>query len=143
MGDLERGIPMKRFFPVLVGALAFSAANAQLLFDQGMSTGSWGGSWQNQTAGQNFADVATFSHSVSITQYIYYTNFDPSTFGTMHVKVLADAGGVPGSLITSQDVSVSSFAVDGVYSGNTVYNVTLNLSTINLSAGTYWFGASG
>lgn len=130
---------------LVVAALSVAAASqASLLWDYGQATGTYGGSWQNQTGAQNFADIAVFTGSVSVTGYNYYTDFNPANFSsTMHVKVLSDNGGKPGSLITSQDVSAGNFAVDGVNNGHTIYRVMLSLAAINLGAGTYWFGASG
>lgn len=135
---------MKRALFVLAGICVAGASQATLLWDYGMSTGGYGGSWANTTGGQEFADIAVFTSAVSVTQYIYFTNFDPFNFGTMHVKVFADAGGIPGAPITTQDLAVSGYNIDGVYGGETVYRVALNLSTpVNLGAGTYWWGASG
>jgi hypothetical protein len=134
---------MRRGLFVLAGSVCAAAAHAAILWDYNPSLGTYGGSWQNQTAFQNFAEMATFAQAVSITQYVYFTDFDPSTFGTMHVKTLADSGGTPGAYIDQQDVSVASFSVEGVFSGDTIYRVNLNVAPINLAAGSYWFGASG
>jgi hypothetical protein len=133
---------MKSFL-VLAGIAFASLSNAALLWDYGITTGTYGGSWANQTAGQNFAERVVFGSNVSVDQYIYLTNFNPAGFGTMHVKVHADTGTAPGALITAQDVAVASSSVAGVLNGNTIYQAVLNLAPINLAAGSYWFGASG
>ncbi len=134
----------KSILAVAFAALA-SFAPASLLWDYGMSTGTFGGSWVNQTASQNFAEQVSFGTNVKVTRFTYITNFDPSTFGSMHVKLLDDAGGVPNNYLDQQDITMTGFTNLGVFGGNTCYSVDLDLGTAwNLNAGTtYWVGASG
>ena len=122
-----------------------ATASADLLFDQGASTGNLGGSWSNETSSQNFLDKVTLGTTSMVTDYTYYTSFDPSTFGTMHVKLYSDSGGLPGSVIDTQDLAVSSFYSTLTADSQSVTAVELNLTTPwILNAGTtYWVGASG
>jgi hypothetical protein len=129
---------------IVVLALLFAGTSqADLLWDYGMTTGTYYGDDSNITTGQNFADVATFSTGVSISEYDLFTALNPQHFTDMHVKVLADDGGLPGSVITEQDAPVTNAIVEGVFDNQTVYRVVIHLDTIHLAAGTYWFGASG
>jgi hypothetical protein len=132
---------MKKIYLTLGLATLGSVANAAILWDYGWTTGSPVGSWVNQTAGQNFAEMVSFSNNVTVTRFVYYTDFDPSTFGTMHIKLLSDLGGTPDTYINQQDVAVTSWS--NVASG--INEVILDLTTsLSLNAGTnYWIGASG
>ena len=113
------------------------SASAVILWDQGMSTGTYKNEWGNTTASQNFADKAVFGTAVQVTGYNHYTS-SATTANTMTVRVYQNGGSAPGSLIGSQSVAV---AASTLVSGS-IYKWTLNLAALNLSAGTYWFGAS-
>ena len=128
---------------VLLGG--FGAANAMILFDQSPDTGTYGGSWVNQTDSQNFADRFELSQNAVVTDYDYFTTFDPSSFGTMHVKLLSDNSNSPGTYLDQEDLASTNYFVYGTYSGNTVYEVDLTLNNPwTITAGTqYWAGASG
>ncbi|RYG26487.1 PEP-CTERM sorting domain-containing protein [bacterium] len=140
---LMKSISSFRSLVALTSLALASVASADVLFDQGPTTGTFAGSWINQTAGQNFADRFSLAQASTVTTYLYYTNFDPSSFGTFHLKLLADGGNAPSTLLDSQDVTQSSYSL--VDTTNNVYEVVLNLTTPwNLAAGTtYWAGASG
>lgn len=132
------------YLAAVVACSGFASA-ASLLWDYGMSTGAYGGSWVNQTASQNFAEQVSFGSNVTVTRFTYFTNFDPSSFGTMTVKLLDDAGGIPGTFLDTQSITMTGFNFEGVFSGNNIWSVDLDLTTpYNLNAGTtYWIGASG
>lgn len=106
-----------------------------------MTTGTIHGAYGNATASQNFADLATFSTSVDITRYNHYTTDSTTTPTTMTVRVYA-GGATPGSLITSQSVAVASITSLGTFGVFDVYQWSLDLTTIHLAQGSYWFGAS-
>lgn len=110
-----------------------------------MSTGSYDNSWQNFTQAQNFADHINLSTETTVLRYRHYTSFDPSFFGNMDVKLLDGTSSSPGSVLDTQNLAITAYGVDGVYSGITVYYVDINLNTTwNLAANTdYWVGASG
>lgn len=110
-----------------------------------MGTGTYAGAFLNSTAGSNWADRATFSTSVRIDRYVYFTNFDPVAFGTMHVKVWSDSAGLPNAPVAgaSQDVGIASSSNLGTFGGISIWQVNLDLTPVYLSPGTYWFGASG
>ena len=127
---------------IMAAAVATSGfASASLLWDYGMSTGTFAGSWQNQTGAQNFAEKVSFATAVTVNRYSYFTNFDPASFGTMTVKLLADNGGVPGGFINTQSLTMTGYAAVG----GGIYQVDLDLTTPYNLAGntTYWIGASG
>lgn len=138
----------RRFFAlgaVAVGSIGM--AHALVLFDQGPDTGPYGGAYVNQTAGQNFADQFRLSENAIVTDYDYFTIYNPDTFGaTMHVKLLADGGsGAPGAYIAQEDDVTTNYFTYGTYGGQTIYEVDLKLATPwAITAGTlYWAGASG
>ncbi|HKE22635.1 MAG TPA: hypothetical protein VKB88_09615 [Bryobacteraceae bacterium] len=116
-----------------------------MLVDQSPSTGSVSGSsWTNETAGQNFADVFTLSGPTYLTAYNQFTNsyssYANSTPGGFQFKILADAGGKPGTLITDWDQTYDSFTPIG--NGLAEEHFTF-APTVLLGAGTYWIGVSG
>lgn len=125
-----------------LAALSVAAVSqGALLWDQGMGTGTIKGAYGNATSSQNFADLATFGSSVTITGYNHFTTDSSATPSTMTVRVYA-GGATPGALITSQVASVSSIASLGAFGVYDVYEWSLDLAPINLAAGSYWFGAS-
>ena len=136
---------MNRLFSSLALLSAVAASHAQLVWDQGPATGTQGGFWSNSTAGQNFADLVSFASATTILRYRTFTLFDPSTYGTMTVKLLDDNAGAPGNFLSTQSVPVFAFGFAGNFSNNDVYWIDLNLTTaLNLNANTnYWIGASG
>lgn len=136
---------MKRPFLSLALIAAVAASNAQLVWDHGPATGSHGGFWSNSTAGQNFADLVSFASATTVLRYRHFTLFDPSTYGTMTVKLLDDNAGAPGNFLSTQSVPVFAYGFAGNFGGNDVFWADLNLTTaLNLSANTnYWIGASG
>jgi hypothetical protein len=137
-------------FPLAGLALAMSAslscaAHADtVVWDQGLSTGTPGSiSWQNQTDAQNFADSVEFSSDTVVNGYTYYTNWDLSRdtwAGAFHLKILADNGGTPGNVISSQDLAFRSIASDG----NGISELHFAFAPQTFAAGTtYWVGLSG
>jgi hypothetical protein len=137
-------------FPLAGLALAMSAslscaAHADtVVWDQGLSTGTPDSiSWQNQTDAQNFADSVEFSRNTVVDGYTYYTNWDLSRdtgAGAFHLKILADNGGTPGSVIATQDLAFSSLTSDG----NGISELHFAFAPRTFAAGTtYWVGLSG
>lgn len=133
-----------RFLLALV-ALALVAAvpaTAQtVVFDQGPTTGTESSCYMNQTSGQNFADKATLAAATQITAISIYTCRSLLS-GTVHVKILADSGGVPGSVLYSENKTPDSWVADAASGG---YKVRVALTGVfNAQAGvTYWYGVSG
>lgn len=125
--------------------VSIAPASATVIWQQGPTTGTYSGSWVNQTASQNFADQFELTSAATVTQYDYFTNFDPSTFGSLDVRLYADASGVPGTLLSSENINPSSYFLAGTFSGTPIYQVDLVLTTPwAVNPGTiYWAGASG
>jgi hypothetical protein len=112
-----------------------------LIFDQGPSTGAYGGCWWNETASQNFADQATLVDLVEIDEIRIFTCVG-SMAGTVHVKILADDGaGNPAAVVYAEDKVPDAWVADPVSGG---YVVSVVLTTpFQASAGTtYWYGIS-
>lgn len=112
-----------------------------LIFDQGPSTGTYGGCWWNETAGQNFADQATLVDPAEIDEVRVFTCVAPMA-GMVHVKILADDGaGNPAGVVYAEDKTPDAWVADPVSGG---YVVSVVLTTpFQASAGTtYWYGIS-
>jgi hypothetical protein len=123
------------------GASYGSLRPGALIFDQGPSTGAYGGCWANGTSGQNFADQATFVDPVEIDEIRIFTCVNPLA-GTVHVKILADDGaGNPAGVVYAEDKAPDAWVADPVSGG---YVVSVILTTpFQASAGTtYWYGIS-
>ena len=128
--------------PVVAFVLSSGVGLAQgIVFDQGPTTGTKTGDWANTTGSQNFADKATFSSSTTITAIDIFTAESP-TAGTVHIKILADAAGVPGSVLYSEDRAPDAWVADATTGG---FKVTALLTTPFVAAAgtTYWYGLSG
>ena len=127
--------------PVAGGATYGTLRPGALLFDQGPATGSNGGCWSNATAGQNFADQATFVDPVEVTEIRVFTCIS-ALAGTVHLKILSDDGaGNPASVVYSEDKAPDAWVADPPSGG---YVVTVLLTTpFQASANTtYWYGVS-
>jgi len=119
-------------------ALVASPALADVIFDQGPSTGSYAGCWSNYTESQNFAEQSTLGADATLTGVVIWTCISEQS-PTMHVKILDDAGGQPGSYLYEQDVNADSWTVDG-----SLYRVEVSITPFDMTAGTtYWVGVSG
>ncbi len=128
--------------PVVALVLSSGVGLAQgIVFDQGPTTGTKTGDWSNITGSQNFAEKATFSSSTTITAIDIFTAPAP-TAGTVHIKILADAAGVPGSVLYSEDRAPDAWVADATTGG---FKVTALLTTPFVAAAgtTYWYGLSG
>lgn len=125
-----------------VGVEPFSQIEAidALVFDQGPTTGSNAGCWSNYTASQNFAEHATLAATTNITSIRIFTCIGPQS-GTVTIKILDDAGGVPGNYLIYESV----FPTEWVSEPTGGYRVTADLSSpFTAQAGqTYWYGLSG
>lgn len=111
-----------------------------LIFDQGPTTGSNAGCWSNYTTSQNFAERATLADTTNVTSIRIFTCIGPQS-GSVTLKILTDAGGVPGSYLVYESVFPSEWTSEPTGG----YRVTANLTTpFAAQAGqTYWYGMSG
>lgn len=112
-------------------------AASSVVFEQDPSTGGDGGCWQNEESNQNYADRATLSTDTVVTEISIWACQNLTT--TVHVQILADSSGVPGSVLYSEDATPTVVA-DGSY-----YKYTVQLATPFLARGgtQYWYGISG
>jgi hypothetical protein len=134
-----------KLIKTLLAIAAFSvnvAFASSIVWDQGPATGSYGGSWQNQTAAQNFADYVVFNQDTWVDGLNYFTNYDLSNPNNIfHIKVLADVAGTPGAVLYSWDVSYSSYTANV---GLGLNQVSFTTSPILALAGQgFWVGVSG
>lgn len=123
-----------------------SIAGAVVVWDFGPSAGDFGGAWSNQTDGQNFADNVSFAADTTITGFNYFTDYSALDGSSFHFKVLADDGGIPGTVLYAWDQTSSSFGYSGkTLDGYDTYEAQFTWATpLTFAAGTtYWVGASG
>jgi hypothetical protein len=115
------------------------AAEAQVIWDYGPSTGTTGLCYANQTSGQNLADDVVFGTSMVVNGMDIWTCISP-TAGTVHIKILLDDGaGNPGAVFTEWDQTPTSWVADGPG-----FMVSADFPDVNLDAGqVYWIGMSG
>jgi hypothetical protein len=128
---------------LLLGSLV--SAHAIVLFDQGPQSGPINAFFTDMASGQNFADQFNVAQNSMITDYDFFTNLDPSTFGTIQLQIFSNNNGVPGSLLSVQDLSAADYILyDGRFN-QPIWEVDLILTTPFLAnAGAiYWAGAAG
>ncbi len=137
----------------LAVAITISAAPVfadTVLFDQGPTTGTANGAWQNITGAQNFADRVTFATATVVNGLNYYSPQNYASLhtgsGDFHLKILSDAGGTPGSVLFQADLGYSSFSTtafsDPVY--GPIDELKFVFAPQTFAAGiTYWVGLSG
>lgn len=133
---------MKRLALLAVLCVCTVAAQAGVVWDYSPVDGDAVCCWQNQTSGQNFADNFTLAGNTTLTGFNLFTGDYPPG-GTYNVHLYADNGGVPGTLLVSQDVTASNFFLYGTFNGTDVYEAQLSIN-MSVSGGVqYWIGASG
>jgi hypothetical protein len=120
------------------------AANASsIVWDQGPATGTFGGSWSNQTGGQTLADSVTFANATSVTGYNYFTTFNLSgdtASNAFRLTLMANNAGTPGATLLTEDLGFTSYTSVG----GGISELTFSFAPIAFSAGqTYWIGLSG
>ncbi|RJP41150.1 MAG: hypothetical protein C4547_01865 [Phycisphaerales bacterium] len=115
------------------------AAGQEVIWDYGHDAGRTNGCWANTTAGQNFAERVIWETNQTVTAMRIFTCIAKRD-GTVHIKILADNGGVPGAVVAAFDVTPDSWEPD--HTGENV--VTASFGPVNLDANTpYWIGMSG
>ncbi len=153
-GDFyKRGNIMK--FKMIKAALAglvlgvSGFANATIIWDQGPSTGDFGGSWNNYTISQNFADNVMFTSDTLVTGLNYFTDFDLSSqtgSSAFNLHIYNDASGAPSTLFHQENLGFSASVLNAgtTLNGTSVNMLEFNFSGLNfLMNTTYWVGLSG
>jgi hypothetical protein len=100
---------------------------------------------------QNFVDSVSFRRDRVISGLNVYTSSShlPLVGTHIHVKILLDAGGVPGAPLVELDVVPTSITFLGTFAtangqAADVHKVNLRFDPVQLNGGTtYWVGASG
>jgi subtilisin family serine protease len=111
------------------------------IFDQGPLTGANGGCWANITDWQNFAEQVSFPDDTTITEIRIFTCIGPRS-GDVHVKILDDAGGQPGTYLYEEDKTPDSWIADPD-GGGYVLTVLLQQPFVAMANIVYWIGVSG
>jgi hypothetical protein len=125
----------------VVVRLSSTACAAPVIWDYGPASGTESGSWQNITAGQNFAEKVRFNTPTLLTGYQHF-GFSAPPGGVYHLKLLADMAGAPGALLASMDISPA--APSTAVPATSYFQTNFNLPNIPLVANTnYWIGLSG
>jgi PEP-CTERM motif len=126
---------------IATSALAFvTPANASVIVD-GSPTGTYRGSWSNQTNGQNFLVRFTLSGLTNVNGLDIFAGPQFALLGEgVRVRIRSDAGGLPSAsnLFSFDDVidTITPFDSNSVIAGT-------DFAPISLAAGSYWFGVSG
>jgi len=116
---------------------------ARLCFNQGPLTGTYGGSWENVTAEQNFADKVSFQANTWVTGYNYFTNYNLSADNgnsAFYLKLYSDSKGLPGCAPLLRPTLVSP-----VRGSKVVIMATISISLLSFFSAdtTYWIGGLG
>ncbi|MDY7110627.1 MAG: hypothetical protein SYC29_18495 [Planctomycetota bacterium] len=116
------------------------SATAEIIWDYGPDTGSYGGCWANSTNGQEFAEQVIFDVDMYLTDIHIFTCIS-SPGGDSRIKILDDDGaGNPGNWL--YDWNQQADAWNDV--GNDLYEAIYEFDEIVLEANTiYWIGVSG
>lgn len=135
----------KTFLVTLVISCAIPA-HAELVFDRGLSTGSPGGLFANNSASQNFAHSFVLANDATVARYRLYSAGILNVGDELVVRLYSDSAGDPGSLLSSQTVSIlEKTSLGNVANLGVIYSFDVNLTTPwSLTGGTtYWAGAAG
>jgi hypothetical protein len=127
---------------VLLSGISPLAKAGPIVFNQGPLTGTYGGSWENVTAEQNFADKVSFQANTWVTGYNYFTNYNLSADNgnsAFYLKLYSDSKGLPGALLYSADLGFTSSWVEG---GDNGYHFDFAPQLFSADT-TYWIGVSG
>jgi len=131
----------------LAGVLVAGAAasQAQYLVDQGPSTGTYSGGWEDLTGAQIFATPITLTQTSVATGYNFYgvESVGPATYTLV---LYADSGSnSPGTALETMGALVaSSFSLWGDQGSEPLYEAQFTGLDINLTGGTkYWMSISG
>jgi hypothetical protein len=117
-----------------------------IIYDQGPATGTVVNSYQNRTDAQNFADNFAVTNDDVLTGYHLFGGY--SVAGTFHLKLFADAAGIPGAnALYSLDIAPTSVVNTGGTVGDfSIYDYSFNFAAtpVSVAANTkYWIGVSG
>ena len=152
MRAVQFALPMKTVRRLLILAVVAAAATqAGVIWDYspaGLTLTT--GYWTNEPGGQNFAEIVSFSTGASVTGYDHYTGASVPLQTEFRLKLLADAGGQPGTLLQQFDLLADSVVLDGTYYANyfgdneDIYRYSFSFPAIILAPGvSYWIGMSG
>lgn len=132
---------------MIISAFTISASFAAVIWDYSPDTtaSSGGVAWSNQSNGQHFAELVTFSSSGLVSGMdIYSRTTNGDVQGIVTVSIWADNGGAIGSLITSFNEVISAIDNDGSTTIATANRKHADFTNaFNFSAGSFWIGMSG
>ncbi len=128
--------------------VAAAAAQAGVIWDYSPTDSNYDGfDWSNISTGQNFAASVWFQAGAKVSGYDLYTTFDYDHAGQAEyfLKLFADNGGQPGSLIVGRTLlQADSFDLVGTFSGRAIYRASFSFPELTLLPGVkYWIGMSG
>ena len=120
------------------------AAQAAVIWDQGPAGGTYAGSWSQTTDSQELVDSFMFTQDMLVTDYHFFSNFNPPGGNSWEIAIYADAGGSPGAELFEFSDTYDSYTFWGNQSGVDLYQATFTFAPILLSGNVkYWIGASG
>ncbi len=116
-------------------------ALADVIFEQGPLTGTYGSCYSNYTARYNLADQFSFDSDTDVEGIIIYTCISPRP-GDVHIKFLKDAGGEPGDYMYEEDTTPAAWGPNPYGRGYQVV-VYPSIPFKAVANTTYWVGVSG
>lgn len=119
------------------GATFGKPAVSGVIFDQGPSTGTYGGCWSNFTLGQNFSDPAPLAAGTSVTGITIFTCIPPVT-GTVTFKAVDENSH---AFLYTESGTPSSWVDDG--SGGYIVTYTLANPFVVPGGASVGYGLSG
>jgi hypothetical protein len=125
-------------------ALANTVTAEEVIFDQGTSLGQLWGCRSNQFDGDNWVEPFSVSEAKTVTGIRTTLCWSPTaTIG--QIKILSDAGGIPGAELVVEQASLTYQLLDPPYAQHGYQSVEASLATPFLLAAdtTYWIGLSG
>ena len=122
--------------------IAYSAPpTTSLLLDYGPTSGTPVTScWSNHQSGQNFAERFSFLTDTLVEQIDIFV-CRPDNGNSVHIKILDDASGIPGTYLYQEDQTPSSWTLESP----NIYRIHCQLTTpfVAQANTTYWIGVAG
>ena len=131
---------MKNIICALALGLSAFGAQATVLIDE-TPTGSYYGSWSNESDSQNFLVQFTLSTSTNINGFDIFTGSRYASIGTgVSVKIRSDFTGSP----AASNLYQFNETVDREVAFDSQVDISsIDFGAISLNAGTYWMGVTG
>ena len=128
-------------FLIMTLTLPMTASSQTLLLDYGPTSGTTVDScWANRQSEQNFAERFSFPTDTLVEQIDIFVCI-PDNGSSVHIKILDDASGIPGTYLYQEDQTPSSWTLESP----DIYRIHCQLTTpfVAQANTTYWIGVAG